>query len=94
MAVFVLTMFDRNTVVGKVDQRSVEFGVPLAWVHQDQTLYDPPFPWQARLSSPMESATSVSLGALLINVLVLVTIVTAVAVALVTMRRIAVPRRG
>ena len=67
--VLVTALTDRILVTSKADLRSVEFGWPLGWVHQDQSAYDPPFPTHLGLSSPWENPTSVSLGAVLVDVL-------------------------
>ena len=79
MTVVLVTAFtDQVLVSSKADQRSVEFGWPLVWVHQDQSWYDPPFPTHVGLSSPWEHPTSVSVGALLVDVLFVFAVVSAV----------------
>ena len=67
--VLVTALTDQVLASRKADLRSVDFGWPLVWVHQDQSSYDPPFPTQLSLSSPWENPTSVSLGAVLADVL-------------------------
>lgn len=70
MAVVLVTALTHQVLVSsRADLRSVEFGWPLVWVQQDQSSYDPPFPTQLSLSSPWENPTSVSLGAVLADVL-------------------------
>jgi hypothetical protein len=46
------------------------FGYPLGWLAQDQSRYDQPFPWNTSFTSPWENPTSVELGPLMIDVLV------------------------
>ena len=76
--VLVTALTDQVLASRKADLRSVDFGWPLVWVHQDQSSYDPPFPTHLGLSSPWENPTSVSLGAVLVDVLFVFAAVSAV----------------
>lgn len=76
--VLVTALTDQVLVSSRADQRSVEFGWPLVWVQQDQSSYDPPFPTHLGLSSPWEHPTSISLGAVLVDVLFVFAVVSAV----------------
>ncbi|MET0953303.1 MAG: hypothetical protein ABWX57_08435 [Aeromicrobium sp.] len=67
--VLVTALTDQVLVSSRADLRGVEFGWPLVWVQQDQSSYDPPFPTHLGLSSPWEHPTSVSSGAVLVDVL-------------------------
>ena len=60
LVVLVAPFLDSERVDGRSDQERVELGIPLAWVHQDQTSLDPPFPAQAELVSPWENPTEIS----------------------------------
>ena len=60
LVVLVAPFLDSERVDGRSDQERVELGIPLAWVHQDQTSLDPPFPAQAELLSPWENPTEIS----------------------------------
>jgi hypothetical protein len=53
-------LVDHQTVTNVRDQRSLDVGLPLAWVHQDQSASDPPFPADAFVASPWDHPTSVS----------------------------------
>jgi hypothetical protein len=90
--VLVTALTDQVLVSSRAYLRSVEFGWPLVWVQQDQSLYDPPFPTHVGLSSPWENPTSVSLSALLVDVLFVFAVVSAV-VLLAAALRIALVRR-
>lgn len=76
--VLVTALTDQVLASRKADLRSVDFGWPLVWVHQDQSSYDPPFPTHLGLSSPWENPTSVSLGAVMVDVLFVFAVVSAV----------------
>ncbi len=58
------------TVGGRADLHRVDFGWPVAWVHQDQSSMDPPFPSALSFNSPWEHPTTVSPAAFLGDVLV------------------------
>ncbi len=87
--------FGHPTVSDRADQQDVAFGMPIAWVHQDQSSLDPPFPWQTEFVSPLEHPTTVSAGAFLVDVLI---VLAAVAVLLgllvVAVRLLRVSRRA
>jgi hypothetical protein len=51
-------------------QSEVHLGLPLSFVIQDQTNYDPPFPHTTRFVSPWESVTNLDLLNLIISFLV------------------------
>jgi hypothetical protein len=76
--VLVSVLSDQVLVSSKADLRRVEFGWPLVWVHQDQSSYDPSFPTHLSLASPWENPTSVSLGAVLTDVLFVFAVASAV----------------
>jgi hypothetical protein len=54
----------------RADLRRIDFGWPIAWVHQDQTSTDPPLPRALGFSSPWEHPTTVSPLAFVVDVLV------------------------
>lgn len=57
--------------------RRLEFGMPLAFVSQDQSRYDPPiasFPRNCRLTSPLETPTSVQWPRLGASVLIVTSV--------------------
>lgn len=60
LVVLVMAMLDDVRVTSKADQASIAFGLPVAWIHQDQTSLDPPFPFDAGLESPWEHPADVS----------------------------------
>lgn len=64
----VMAFRGQATVSDRHDLRDVAFGWPMAWVHQDQRSFDPPFPWMTNLSSPWEHPVSVSTGAFVADV--------------------------
>jgi hypothetical protein len=61
---------DHAAVASGVGLRSVSFGWPLDWLTQDQTTFSPPVPIELSAASPWENPTSVSLGAFVIDFLV------------------------
>lgn len=64
-----LMVTDRPTATSASDMAEVEFGKPLAWFVQDQTLLDPPtFPRQLAPLSPQEHPSDVRWARLLANV--------------------------
>ncbi|WP_395695567.1 hypothetical protein [Nocardioides sp.] len=79
-------LVDTDVVADRQQQTSVNLGLPLPWVHQDQSAADPPLPTQSGLSSPWEHVTSISPGAFLLDAVVVflvLALVAGLAVALV-----------
>jgi hypothetical protein len=68
--VLALATTDSDVVKTRADQRSIDLGRPFVWLHQDQSVYDPPLPTHLGLSSPWESPTNLSGTGLLLNVMV------------------------
>ena len=68
--VFVLAAVDRAHVASHYALSNVAFGMPLNWLNQNQASLDPPLPHSARLLSPWEYPTDLSLGLLVIDLLV------------------------
>lgn len=62
-------------VDNRADLHSVDFGWPIAWVHQDQSSLDPPLPFALGFTSPWEHPTTVSPGTFLVDVLVVFAVV-------------------
>lgn len=63
--------------------RSMELGLPLTWVQQDQSSLDPPgYPWTGQLLSPWEHPVSVSWTALAVDIAVMAASLALVAVPL------------
>lgn len=61
LAVVVGSVFlGSTTVTSKADQAGLAFGLPLAWVEQDQSSLDPPYPAEATFQSPNEHPTSIA----------------------------------
>jgi hypothetical protein len=85
LVVLVASVLDRETVRDAADQRSLDFGLPFAWIHQDQSSLDPPYPWSATVAGPWEHPTSLSGLALALDVLV-VAVVLGLVLALVRLR--------
>lgn len=67
-----LLFASRSTASSPDELRSVELGLPLAWISQDQSYFNPPsFPYQTGFASPWEHPTMVDLPLLLANVLII-----------------------
>jgi hypothetical protein len=79
-------LLDREMVSSKQAQRSVDVGLPLNWLHQDQFGYDPPFPAYAGFASPLENPTNVSWADFAVNVALVFAGLVAVWLALVAVR--------
>ena len=72
-------MFEDATATERGSRhRWLVFGWPLVWVQQDHSSYEPPLPMRLGLSSPWENPTSVSLGSVLVDVLVVFAVLSAV----------------
>jgi len=67
--VLVTAMKDQVLVRSRADLASVDLGWPLVWVHQDLSAHNPPLPAKLGFSSVWENPTSLSWGALAVNVL-------------------------
>lgn len=53
----------------KIDLAQMRLGLPLPFVIQDQSLYDPPFPWQFSFTfNPWEMPTRILLPQFLLDV--------------------------
>ena len=55
LAIVVGTLSVPKNVYNKKDMEVMKFGYPIAFVTQDLTRYDPPFPWKYSFSSPLEN---------------------------------------
>ena len=66
----VVALFDHVTVANLDGLSRVAFGYPLKWLTQDQSALDPPFPARTSPASPWENPTSVEVGPLIVDVLV------------------------
>lgn len=62
------SLFVPVTVSSKIDLEQVKLGLPLPWVIQDQSRYDPPFPWRVHFYSPLEVPTWILLSQFLFDV--------------------------
>jgi hypothetical protein len=69
-SVVVMAVHQRATVTSRHGLAHLTFGWPLAWLAQDQTAYDPPFPWTTGFRSPWNNPTSVDGLALLTDLAV------------------------
>lgn len=76
VVVLATTLTDHDVVSSRADQRSVDLGQPLAWLHQDESALDPPLPGRFGMASPWDTPTSVSGVAFLVDVLVAFAVVT------------------
>lgn len=66
-----LLFVSRSTAYTPSDLRTLELGLPLAWVIQDQSYFDPSsFPYQASFVSPWEHPMTVNLPLMLVNLLI------------------------
>jgi hypothetical protein len=70
LATFIAALFDHVTVAAQDGLSRVVFGYPLGWLAQDQSGHSPPFPANTSFISPWENPTSVELGPLMVDVLV------------------------
>ncbi|CAN5412980.1 hypothetical protein BH09ACT12_BH09ACT12_15170 [soil metagenome] len=68
-------LLDRAQVQRAEGLGHVEFGMPLNWVTQNQSL-DPPLPYSASLSSPWENPTSVQFLPLAIDLVLVAALLT------------------
>ncbi|MCL8025915.1 hypothetical protein [Nocardioides bruguierae] len=79
-------LLDDDDVVRESDMASIDLGLPMPWLHQDQTGYDPSVLSSRGMVSPWENPTSASVGyfladvALLFVVLLALTALLAVAI--------------
>lgn len=69
--VVALLFASRSTAQAADDLRHLTFGLPVAWVTQDQYLNPPSFPYQAQFLSPWEHPVAINAAALVLNVLLL-----------------------
>lgn len=68
----VLLFVSRSTAYAPADLRSVELGLPLVWVTQDQSYFDAPsYPYEVSFVSTWEHPTMVDLLLLLANMLII-----------------------
>jgi hypothetical protein len=77
---------DSELVSARADQGSVDLGRPFAWIHQDQTAYDPPLPAHLGAASPWENPTHLSGTAFLLDVLVVFALTALVVASVSTLR--------
>jgi len=68
------TVLIPQTVQNKREMRDMKFGFPLAFINQDLTAYDPPFPWKFSFSSPWENSFKFNVLNFLVSYLVVVLI--------------------
>lgn len=54
------TLLIPKTVHTKDDMKMMEFGYPVAFITQDLTRYDPPFPWSYTFRSVLENSFTIS----------------------------------
>lgn len=59
-----------STVKSKSDLEDTTFGFPFPFIIQDQSFYDPPYPYEMRFQSPLENPTSINWLSLLASLLV------------------------
>lgn len=57
------------TALGRSGLAEVRFGLPLAWLTQDQSALDPPFPWSATPVSPWDPPASIAVLPLVFDAL-------------------------
>ena len=53
------TLFIPQTISTKAEQAHVYLGFPVAYVIQNQTRYDPPYPWRTQFRSIWEDPTEI-----------------------------------
>lgn len=71
LGVIVLTTaLDRVLVTSRAALSGIEFGRPLPWLTQDQSLLDPSFPSERTFLTPYAYPVDVAYGALLADVLI------------------------
>src|SRR4051794_10114898 len=68
---FALALVDHVTISRRSGLGQVGFGIPFAWLTQDQSALDQPFPLDASFDSPWEHPTSVAVVPLVLDALVL-----------------------
>lgn len=68
--VLISPFMSKVTVQSAEELKNVTFGFPLPFVSQDQSQYDPPFPYDASLASPWENPTTIDIGAFLLSVII------------------------
>ena len=74
LIVLISPIFTFWTVTNKRGLESVKFGFPFPFIIQDQTRYDPPFPYTMHLQSPIDNPTSINWLALIVSFLVVNTV--------------------
>ena len=88
MAVVVTPLVDHDVVRDKRGQESVDLGLPVSWVHQNQSALDAPLPARAAIASPWESPTSVSVGAFVLDVVFVLAVAAGLGLIVVALRRL------
>ena len=68
--VFVSPFFSWETAMDKEDLETIALGFPFGFIHQDQTRYDPPYPFEMTLQAPWENPTSINWLLLLASLLI------------------------
>lgn len=97
-AAIVLTLasplVDYDEVGRKSDMASIDLGLPIPWVHQDQSSSDPGVLSSRGLASPWENPTSASFGPFLADVaLIFVVLLVVTSLLAVTIGRVRSSRR-
>jgi len=68
--VLVSPFMTTETVHNYDELKEVSFGFPIPFVIQDQSHYDPPFPYDMSFSSPWETSTTIDLGAFILSIFI------------------------
>ena len=67
VAVGLTPMFGSKVVEDRAELAEVELGFPVAWMSQDQTGFDRPLPWTARLAAVSDNPVSIKPAGLLVD---------------------------
>ena len=70
LLVLMSPFFSKSSVSNYDDLKNAAFGFPFAFVNQDLSSFDPPFPYVMSISSPWENPTSINLLSLIASLLV------------------------
>jgi hypothetical protein len=62
LLVLISPFLTKDTIQSAEELKSVSFGFPWPFVIQDQSQYDPPFPYDASFASPWENPTTIDIG--------------------------------
>lgn len=55
--VLISTLFDSNFVKDESELKSMKFGIPFAFMEQDESIYSPPIPYRMSACSQLECPT-------------------------------------